>query len=584
MAVTDTKSRVLILADRLIVSAGVIALTCMIFEFGFTLDPLSWFWIRRVEFVALALIYVGLITRLFSGKIRATSFLSILEILFVTVVFVWCMLFFYGKVPLTPEAQLMANLGRAYLVLRLIYIAFEGLESSISSGLRPAWILLYSYSALILAGTVLLSLPKALRPDVTPWTFTEALLASTSAVCGLGLSVRDVGSELSFRGQLTIFVLMQIGGLGVVTFVLFSTFLKQRNLQIKQMLALREMMSLDMVGNLGRFLAFILISTFVFELVGAIALYNLGAMSHLPTGERVWWCIFQSVSAFCNNGYSLSKDNLVSFSSSPQILLTVSALIILGGIGFPVLFELARYAILKTGSAFKKSGSQSLNRISTHTRIVLKTTFILLIAGTGLFLASEWYYSLKDFNVGYATLNAFFETTSARTAGFNSLEIGLLRDSTYMLMMLLMLIGAAPVSTGGGIKVTTAAVVFLSIRSFLRNRNSVEVYHRTLPSSSSVISLTLLFLYASLVIFFSTLLMITQSGMNFRNAIFEIMSVMSSVGYSSGAVTTLDDIGRIIFCIAALVGRLGPLTLLLVIMARHDPLRYQYPQENILIS
>jgi trk system potassium uptake protein TrkH len=127
-------------------------------------------------------------------------------------------------------------------------------------------------------------------------------------------------------------------------------------------------------------------------------------------------------------------------------------------------------------------------------------------------------------------------------------------------------------------------VVFLSIRSFLSNRNGVEVYRRTLPSSVSVISLTLLLVYTSLVIFFSTLLLVTQDNMNFRNAIFEIMSVMSSVGYSSGAVGTLDDIGRVIFCVAALVGRLGPLTLLLVLMARYEPRQYQFPEENILLS
>lgn len=584
MVVRADNSSVNALANRIFLFACIVLFFCLILEFGVSLKGMGWYWLRRCEIVCLGLIDLVLIVRLFLSGFKWRTIFPLLEVLIVTVLFIWALLFVMGLAPVNEAMLFARKIFHAYLFLRVAAFLFSGFESGISIGLRPARLMLYGFGGLILVGTVLLSTPNAVRGDVKPWRFTEALLASTSAVCGTGISVRDIGSELTWRGQAALLALMQIGGLGLTTVVLFATYIRQRSLKMKQILALREMMNLEMVGNLGGFLFFVLISTAVLELAGAGILYWQGWRADLPVPERLWWCLFHSVSAFCNNGYSLSKDNMMSATHAPSVLLTLAGVVVVGGIGFPVLYDLCRFFANKLAALCGRGRREGVLRLSIHTRIMLSATAILLVGSTLLFLLFEWSFAFEHRSVGNAFVNAAFEAVSARTAGFNSVDTSSLQNSTYLLLMLLMLIGTGPVSTGGGIKVTTLVVVCLAVRAYLGNRSNIEIGKRTLPASATVVSLSLLLVYASLVILFSMLLMITQSHLPFRDTLFEVISVMSSVGFSSGAVNQFSDLGVVLFCIATLIGRLGPLTLLLILADRGAVQRYKYPQEGILIS
>ena len=475
--------------------------------------------------------------------------------------------------------------AQTYLVLKMVLGAFRANQRITASPKRPAVILVGSFLLLIVIGTGLISMPRC---QTQPWSIMDALFTSTSAVCVTGLSVRDIGTSLTGRGQGVLLGLIQIGGLGLVTFAMAITYLQQGAFNLQQKAMMRELLSAQAISNLGRVLARVLIITFVVELLGAALLFH--ARDDLPFSSRLWWAIFHSVSAFCNAGFALSRDSLMPDARSPGILLSIAFLITLGGIGFPVILDFLRIEVTSL-SMFRrwnwKLGALPRGPVASlrlHTKLAVVTSGVLLVAGTVLFMLSEHHHSLSGQSFTDRLLCSFFQSVTARTAGFNSVDMGALQVPTLLLIMVLMVIGASPASTGGGVKTTSVAVLWLTVRSMMRMRESVEAYGRSVPRSGVNSAVAVIALYGGTTIVTTALLAATHPSLRFIDVLFESISALSTVGLSTGVTAKLNDSGKIILCVAMLVGRVGPLAIIWTLLARPPSLRYEYPQEEVVIS
>lgn len=440
----------------------------------------------------------------------------------------------------------------------------------------PPSILLVSFAGLIAAGTALLLLPPAAAPgrDVA---FIDALFTSTSAVCVTGLVTLDTATAWSPFGQLVILLLIQIGGLGIVTFSTFVVLLLGGRISLSQ----HEIVTAPL-RPLGRVDAFrvvrrILLITLVIEALGAALLWAF-LSSRFKPGDAVWHAVFHSVSAFCNAGFSTFSDSLMSFRADWAVNLTIMGLVIAGGLGFVVFLDLENR--LRYGQ-----------RLGLHTRIVLVTTFALLIAGAAGFYLFEAENTLRDADGDERVLASLFASATARTAGFNTIDYGMVTMPALMLTVLLMLIGGSPGSCAGGLKTTTFAVLLGAARSAVRGRNAVELFRRTIPEVAVRQALALALLGLALVALGPLLLGLTESwggpyGPGARRYVdlgFESASALGTVGLSTGITPTLSSGGRLVVVFLMYAGRLGLLTIVFAVAQRRVG-AYRFAQENVIIG
>lgn len=490
-------------------------------------------------------------------------------------------------------AQVYMVVVQGYLLLRLV-VGLLRVEEAAGSRMRPAWVLVGSFLLLIAIGTGLFMLPNSQvhtrNAKVPAWGVVDALFTSTSAVCVTGLSVRDVGTTLTFKGQIVLLALIQIGGLGLPTLALFFAYLRERTMGLRQMTFVRDMLSVERVGNLGQFLGYVLVITVVAEFVGAAFLFH--GFRHLGNdlGERAWWAVFHSVSAFCNAGFGLAAESLIPYAGSAAVCVPVMGLIVLGGLGFPVLFELLRFplgalpAVRRWRWMFGGGAGGPGARLGLHTKLVLIVSAILVAGGGALFWLAEAGYVLHPKPAGQAALVSVFQSVTARTAGFNTVNIPDLQALTFMLLIVLMAIGASPVSTGGGLKTSAFGILWLTLRSMLRNREAVEAFGRTIPRGVVNATVAILVLYGSSVLLCTAALSALVPGARFLDALFESVSALSTVGLTSGVTEKSGTAARLVLCAAMLVGRVGPLAIVWTVLSRPPALRYQYPEESVVVS
>ncbi len=489
---------------------------------------------------------------------------------------------------------------QAYLVVRLALSVAHVQEWLSRRALRPALWLLASFAGLALVGAGLLSLPLSRAQGVAPWSFTDAFFTATSAVCVTGLAVRDVGSELSFRGQALLLALIQVGGLGLVALACAAGVLERGRLSLRESQLLGEAIGFANPGLLRRFLAFAIVFTLVVEAAGAGILVLLVEGRDLGGHDPVWWSVFHAVSAFCNAGFSLSSTNLVPFAGEAGILFVIGALIVLGGLGFAVHMDVLalRPLSLTTLRWVRWRLSESIHwpwrhavfqggcppRLALSSRLVLVTTAILIVAGTVAVLASEHGRVLRAEGTVQAWVLSAFASVSARTAGFQTHDLAELAGPTLLATMLLMFVGASPLSTGGGVKTSTLAVATLTLRSMTSNRESVEAFGRSIPRNvvNACVAITVLYGVAATTV--TAALLATQSGLTFQEAAFEAVSALSTVGLSLNVTPRLDDTGRWIVALAMIAGRIGPLACLWSFVSRGRGLHYRYPEENVVVS
>jgi len=432
---------------------------------------------------------------------------------------------------------------------------------------RPALVLVLSFAFVILLGTFLLSLPIS-TPENNPISLIDALFTATSATCVTGLIIRSTPQGFTTFGKIVILALIQIGGLGIMTFSIALILTLGKKISRSQENILLEALSEENIRSAKKLTNFLLIFTFGMEILGGILLF-FGFKKYFSASSALKYAFFHSVSAFCNAGFSLFDKSLMPFYNNSYILSVFSILIILGGIGFVVLMDF--YNRLK-----------SATRLKVHTRIALTTTFLLLLGGTAIFYIAEKNNLLSSMPNNIKWINSFFASVTARTAGFNSLDTSNYSSLSKLLTMFLMFIGASPGGTGGGIKTVTFAIILLISLSHLKQKNEVTVFKRSIPGFFLMRAVTIFF-YAMLLILISSGILYAIEPYPFENILFEVFSAFGTVGLSTGITPHLSNTSKVVISILMFMGRLGPLTIALAAV-KFKPEKISYASEKIILG
>ena len=481
----------------------------------------------------------------------------------------------------------------AYLVVQVVIKVCRTTVNMAATGNNPTKTLIISFLVLIVCGGGLLMLPKASTGENL--SFIDALFTSTSATCVTGLIVKDTGSDFTLMGQTVILTLIQLGGLGIVVFGAILALLLGQALNVRESVAMQDLLSARTLGKIGNIIAFIFLGTVVIEAIGAVLMFGMWdcGLGRVGNIQEQWFCsVFHSISAFCNAGFSLFDDSLISYQRSWGVFVVLCPLIIMGGLGFGVLYNIFNVAVDRLKRFGRKicgredDGAAGVpKRLHLQSKIVVSVSFILIIAGMLLIMLFEHYAGEGSAKSG-GILGAFFQSVTARTAGFNTVDISALSDSSKMVLILLMFVGGSPGSAAGGIKTVTLVVIVISTIAALRKRNEVEIFKRSIRIVvvGRAIAVTLLFL----VVLFSAVfaLNITEHGSGFTmsDIMFESASALGTVGLSTGITGSLTTAGKVIIILVMLIGRLGPLTLLASLTFNLKPVKYSYPEEAVIVG
>ncbi len=443
--------------------------------------------------------------------------------------------------------------------------------------MSPERIFLLSFAAVILLGTVLLWFPFAANKGTL--SFVDALFTSTSAVCVTGLSTIDLGKDLALPGQVTTIFLFQMGGLGIITFSTIFFIMMGRGISFKG----REIVQATFLhtprNDFFVILKAVLWFTLVFESLGILLLFIRFSRDFTP-GWALYHATYNAISAFNNCGYSLFSDSLMRYQGDLMVNLTIMGLLIIGGIGFVVQYEV--FSRLR----------RRQKKLSVHTKIVIITTSILIFSGAILFYFFERTHIIRDIPIQNKILTSFFQSVSPRTCGFNTVDIGSLTNATILLIIVLMFIGASPGSTGGGVKTTSAALLSLLIWNRFRGSDEVNVFKRTIPKE--VLNRTIFIIFASafsISLVTSMLLLLTegylppfQSRHLFVEYLFETVSAFGTVGLSMGITPSLSDTQKMAIILMMFAGRVGPLTLAFSLARRTSKKSLTYAEEGIMVG
>ncbi len=491
------------------------------------------------------------------------------------VVFVPIIQFFYAP----PDSALSVILRQTAIVAMLLSRTRRVKNFITLFSLKPAQLMLMSFIGVIVFGTVLLIMPAA-TVSGEETTLLNAFFTATSATCVTGLIVYDTATHFTFFGQLVILALIQVGGLGIMTFSVSLALLMRRGVSMKDQSIMQDVLDQDTLQSVKRLVGFIVCMTFLLEAVGAVILFRAWKPVFHDTAETAWYAVFHSISAFCNAGFSTFSNSLMGFSSDVPTNLTIGGLIVLGGIGFVVIGDF--YQALRD-RLFRRVKRRHKFRIQS--RLALGWTGGLILGGTGLIYWIEHGRILDGMGYDHALLVSLFQSISTRTAGFNSCEIGALQPVTLFLFIILMFIGACPGGTGGGIKTTTPAVLWAVIRSGFNRRTETELYRRTIPVE--VIQKAAMVLCSSLLLVCGALglMLIFEPEKDFMDLFFETVSAFGTVGLSTGITDALSTGGRVMITLLMFIGRLGPLTIGFAFMLRkRGPAKYSYSEERIMIG
>lgn len=442
--------------------------------------------------------------------------------------------------------------------------------------LTPAQIILFSFFGVISVGTFLLMIPFSAKSGISIG-FLDALFMSTSATCVTGLATVSVNNDLSTFGEIIILLLVQIGGLGIMTLSSSMAIVLGKSMAMKDRLIMQELIDVSSLEELLVMLIDIVRYTFFIELWGWIVLSIAFTFEGYELGHALYYGLFHSISAFCNAGLSLFDTSLESYVSNPLIHGTISVLITLGGFGFIVLREL--FEIIKN------KNKRSFARISFHTKLVLITSAFLTISGAVLIFFSEYLNALDSYTFWNKIGISLFQSVTLRTAGFNTIPLTSLHSYTLYAMCVFMFIGASPGSTGGGIKTTTLAILCSSIKATLFGRKSVTAFSRTIPNHIVVRSTALAFISICVTLGFIAVLMIAEPEQSFLSIVFETISASGTVGLSLGITPYLSSLGKVAISLLMFIGRIGPLTLVLAVgERRRSSGQYEYPDGKTLIG
>jgi trk system potassium uptake protein len=434
------------------------------------------------------------------------------------------------------------------------------------------------FLGVITVGALLLMMPFSLQSGT--WdNFVTALFTSTSAVCVTGLVVVDTGTHYSFWGQLVITILIQVGGLGYMTATTFLLLLLGSRFKLRYRIAVQQSLDAAGLSNVVQLVRSIIATTVLIELTGVFLLMLIFVPEH-GFKPGVWEALFHSVSAFNNAGFGLFPDNFIKYVDSPLINFTIPGLVILGGIGYQVIME--------TYFWLKHLASPKSPRFcfSLHFKVVTNTTLFLLIGGTLTLFLTELNNpnTLKPLSLSGQFMAAWFQSTIARTAGFNSVDIGQMTNAALFAIIVLMLIGASPGSTGGGLKTTTMRVLANCTTAVLRGRDEVLLYQRQIPTDiilkaiGGVIGSILTIIIAIMMI------TITDPKLDFIQVVFEVVSAFATVGLSTGITAKVSVFAKLVLIATMYIGRVSILLLMSALLGDPTPSAIDYPKEDLLVG
>ncbi len=406
-------------------------------------------------------------------------------------------------------------------------------------------------------------------------SFVDALFTSTSAVCVTGLIVQDTPTYFTLTGQIIILVLIQLGGLGIMTFSTMILLVAGRKIAVTDRILVQEGFLPGAPRDFRSLVKSIFFFTFSIEFIGFLFLF-LRFQKDLPLLKALYSSLFHAVSAFCNAGFSVFSNSLMSYRGDILVNLTVVFLIILGGLGFLVIHE----AVRAIANLFKGVKVQ----ISLHSKLVLLVTVVLIIGSYLLFFLLEAGNSMKNFSLKEKILASLFQVVTPRTAGFNTMDLTALSTATVLVMILLMFIGASPGSTGGGVKTSTFGVVLAFIKSKIAARGSINIFYRTIPQENVVKAFTVISLALSLIFISSFLVLASQPAMLMKEVFFEVFSAFGTVGLSLGVTSSLSPLSKVAIVLTMYAGRIGPLTLLYAFSRRKALGKFEYVEERVMIG
>lgn len=444
--------------------------------------------------------------------------------------------------------------------------------------MQPTQIMVIGFALVILIGGILLNLPIATQSG-EQIGLLDALFTATSAVCVTGLVVVDTATYWSTFGQVVIILLIQIGGLGFMTVTTLFALITKKKINLKERLLIQESLNQVDLSGLVKLTRYVLITTLIIEGMGAFLLSTV-FIPQFGLAQGVWYSVFHAISAFCNAGFDLMGvisgpfSSLTSYVNNVTVTMTISALIILGGLGYPVILD-----VLK---------QRKISRLSLHSKVVLLTTTILIAIGMIFILIVESANpeTLGNLSFRGKMLSSFFQSVTVRTAGFNTIDLTIMHQGSIFIMIILMFIGASPASTGGGIKTTTLATLILTVKAFIFQKPDIEVYYRRVEGTTIRKALGIFFIGIVVVVGGTLIISITDSHFTLVEVGFEVVSAFATVGLSIGGTPSLGTVGKLFIMLFMFMGRVGSLTIFMALASRgikkKPPVRY--PEGKIIVG
>jgi trk system potassium uptake protein TrkH len=434
------------------------------------------------------------------------------------------------------------------------------------------------FLALILVGTGLLTLPISLQGGQWGDVLT-ALFTSTSAVCVTGLVVVDTGTYFSGFGQFCVLLLIQLGGLGYMTATTILLLVLGRRFGLRDKVALQQTLDIEELSGAVQLVKSIVALTLLIELIGAIAMFSVFSQTY-GTGRSLWLAVFHSISAFNNAGFGLFPDSLISYATSVPINLIITALVILGGIGYQVMMEVFFWG------RDRLKGKPNRTCFSLNFKVATSTTLTLLLLGFVGFLGAEFRNpdTLGQLDAPAKFLVSWFMSVTPRTAGFNTIDYGRMTTTGLFITIALMFVGASPGSTGGGMKTTTLRVLFECTRAVLRGKEEVLCYRRQIPNTLLIKAIGVVFGSVMTVILATVLITLADPDVDFTQILFESVSAFATVGLSTGITAQVSTVSKLVLILTMYIGRVGVLMLMLALLGDRKPSTINYPQENLLVG
>lgn len=584
--------------DLLVFLVSVVLIGTAVVDYGFVLDETETLYISKIynfTWWFYLIVFTGRLILTWTEITRKNIFLTIM----LGVMFYLSLIAKFVNVAETSSWFVIWNfLKSKYFIVALIGIfavlnVSKGVVNFINKKTNPALLLVAGFALIIFFGTLLLLLPRSTIEHFR-LPLADALFVSTSAVCVTGLSPVDLAHTFTLEGQIVIMLLIQIGGLGVMTITSFFALFFMGSISLYNQFALRDMLGSDAFSSLISTLLNILIFTFTIEAIGALLIWiSIHSTMNMTLNEEIFFSVFHAVSAFCNAGFSTLTGNL----GNPAILynhnwfyIIISILIILGGIGFPILvnfknvlaFHIKSFCMKLFKKNYKQIRYQHLTNINT--KIVIVTTSILIVFGTIIIAILEWNNAFVHMDIEDKIVQSFFNSVTPRTAGFNSVDLTNFSLLTIIVYSVLMWIGGGSQSTAGGIKVNTFAVAISNFFSVIRGKTSVTLFNRELSAESVRRASATIFGSLITIIVSFLILVAMEPEISPKGLLFETISAYCTVGSSLNITPLLADNSKIIMSVLMFIGRVSLITILMSVIQQKGNTKYRYPKDNVIIN